>query len=101
MPSPTPCAGHPQSCSPAAAGDAGSESHDIDGDGSCRLTAAGDLPVRAPLKGPLADDDATDTAALLPGSPALDAAADCPATDQRGSARPRGACDIGAHQHTP
>ncbi|MET9451958.1 choice-of-anchor Q domain-containing protein [Streptomyces cinerochromogenes] len=77
--------------------------HNIDGDGSCRLTAAGDLPSRAPLTGPLADNGGpTDTVALLPGSPALDAADGCPATDQRGVARPRGAaCDIGAYEHTP
>ncbi|WP_128429497.1 choice-of-anchor Q domain-containing protein [Streptomyces cyaneus] len=74
----------------------------IDGDGSCRLTAAGDLPHRDPLLGPLADNGGpTDTAALLPGSPALDAADGCPATDQRGIARPQGAaCDIGAYEHT-
>ena len=41
------------------------------------------------------------THALLPGSPAIDAAADaaCPATDQRGVARPQGAhCDVGAFE---
>ncbi|MGP4087216.1 choice-of-anchor Q domain-containing protein [Streptomyces sp. KR55] len=77
--------------------------HNIDGDGSCRLTAAGDLPSRDPLVGPLADNGGpTDTAALLPGSPALDAADGCPATDQRGVTRPQGAaCDIGAYEHTP
>ncbi|MFD7278630.1 choice-of-anchor Q domain-containing protein [Streptomyces sp. NPDC059862] len=77
--------------------------HNIDGDGSCRLTAAGDLPSRDPLVGPPADNGGpTDTAALLPGSPALDAADGCPATDQRGVSRPQGAaCDIGAYEHTP
>ncbi|CCK25678.1 polymorphic outer membrane protein [Streptomyces davaonensis JCM 4913] len=77
--------------------------HNINADGSCRLTAAGDLPSRDPLLGPLTDNGGpTDTAALLPGSPALDAAADCPDTDQRGIARPQGAaCDIGAYEHTP
>ncbi|GGW49380.1 right-handed parallel beta-helix repeat-containing protein [Streptomyces xantholiticus] len=77
--------------------------HNSDSDGSCRLTAAGDLPSRTPLLGPLTDNGGpTDTAALLPGSPALDAARDCPATDQRGVARPQGgACDIGAYEHTP
>ncbi|WAZ25658.1 CSLREA domain-containing protein [Streptomyces cinnabarinus] len=77
--------------------------HNIDTDGSCRLTAAGDLPSRDPLLGPLADNGGpTDTSALLPGSPALDAAADCPATDQRGITRPQGAaCDIGAYEHRP
>lgn len=80
-----------------------SQGHNIDSDGSCRLTAAGDLPSRTPLLGPLADNGGpTDTVAPLPGSPALDAAADCPATDQRGVTRPQGAaCDIGAYEHTP
>ncbi|WP_406411348.1 choice-of-anchor Q domain-containing protein [Streptomyces sp. NBC_01614] len=77
--------------------------HNIDSDGSCRLTAAGDLPSRDPLVGPLADNGGpTDTVALLPGSLALDAADGCPATDQRGVARPQGAaCDIGAYERTP
>ncbi|MEU9670490.1 choice-of-anchor Q domain-containing protein [Streptomyces bobili] len=80
-----------------------SRGHNIDGDGSCRLTAAGDFPHRDPLVGPLADNGGpTDTTALLPGSPAIDAAGDCPATDQRGVARPQGAaCDIGAYEHAP
>jgi CSLREA domain-containing protein len=43
----------------------------------------------------------TQTMALLSGSPAIDAGADagCPATDQRGKARPQGThCDIGAYE---
>jgi CSLREA domain-containing protein len=43
----------------------------------------------------------TQTHALLTGSPAIDAggAAGCPATDQRGVARPQnGTCDIGAYE---
>jgi CSLREA domain-containing protein len=82
--------------------DIASLGHNIDGDGSCRLTTAGDLPSRTPLVAPLADNGGpTDTNALLPGSPALDAAARCPATDQRGITRPQGtACDIGAYEHT-
>jgi beta-glucanase (GH16 family) len=55
--------------------------------------------------GPLADNGGpTLTHALLPGSPAIDAAdaALCPATDQRGVARPQGAgCDAGAVEATP
>jgi hypothetical protein len=47
----------------------------------------------------------TQTHALLPGSPAIDAASDdCPppATDQRGVSRPQGAkCDIGAFELVP
>jgi hypothetical protein len=41
------------------------------------------------------------TRALLPGSPAINGGAveDCPAADQRGTARPQaGTCDIGAFE---
>jgi CSLREA domain-containing protein len=56
-----------------------------------------------PLLGPLQANPPGDTAthALLPGSPAIDAAvlANCPPTDQRGVPRPQGAgCDIGAFE---
>ena len=55
-----------------------------------------------PLLAPLGDyGGGTQTFALLPGSPAIDAGDDsaCPATDQRGVARPQGAhCDIGAFE---
>ena len=51
---------------------------------------------------PLQDNGgATPTHALLPDSPAIDAAAslNCPPTDQRGVARPQGPrCDIGAFE---
>ena len=54
------------------------------------------------LLGPLGDNGGpTQTFALLPGSPAIEAGDDsaCPATDQRGVARPIGAhCDIGAFE---
>jgi hypothetical protein len=55
-----------------------------------------------PSIGPLDDNGGpTHTHALLPDSPAIDAAsaADCPATDQRGVARPQGlGCDIGSFE---
>jgi CSLREA domain-containing protein len=55
-----------------------------------------------PLLGPLADNGGpTQTMALRPGSPAIDAGDDtnCPPTDQRGKARPQNAhCDIGAFE---
>jgi hypothetical protein len=55
-----------------------------------------------PALGALADNGgSTQTMALLPGSPAIDAGDDsaCPAADQRGVARPQGAhCDIGAYE---
>src|SRR5215213_2729920 len=58
-----------------------------------------------PLLGPLADNGGpTQTHALQPDSPAIDAAVECPppATDQRGVSRPQGAaCDIGAFEFVP
>ncbi len=55
-----------------------------------------------PFIGPLADNGgSTQTHALLPGSPAIDAGdpANCPTIDQRGITRPQGAgCDIGAYE---
>jgi hypothetical protein len=60
------------------------------------------VTVADPRLVPLADNGgATLTAALKPGSPALDAGnpTDCPATDQRGYRRPVGAgCDLGAYE---
>ena len=82
-----------------------STGHNLDSDGSCFLTAAGDLPRRDPLLAALAPNGgAIETRAVLPGSPAIDAgAADgCPRADQRGTARPQGAaCDIGAFEYVP
>jgi predicted outer membrane repeat protein len=69
-------------------------------DGSCSSEFNGD-----PKLGPLADNGGlTQTMALLPGSPAIDAGnnATCAATDQRGVTRPLGvACDIGAYEAPP
>ena len=79
-----------------------STGHNLDSDGSCFLTAAGDLPGRDPLLGALAANGGpTETQALLSGSPAIDAGAGdgCPQHDQRGITRPQGAgCDIGAYE---
>lgn len=70
-------------------------------DDSCSPVAS-DLINGAAQIGPLANNGGpTLTHALLAGSPAIDAANDalCPATDQRGVARPQGAhCDIGAYE---
>jgi CSLREA domain-containing protein len=67
---------------------------------SCSLTATGDITSSAPLLGPYQDNGGSSWSyALLPNSPALNAGSNvgCPATDQRGFARPHGpACDIGA-----
>jgi hypothetical protein len=65
--------------------------YNIDGDASCDLTAAGDLPNTDPLLGALQDNGGpTDTHELPPGSPAIDAGTDtgAPSTDQRGTPRP-------------
>jgi hypothetical protein len=68
-------------------------------DATCAQVASDQVVVTAAL-GPLAANGGpTLTHALSIGSPALNAAnpASCPATDQRGVARPRGpACDVGA-----
>jgi beta-glucanase (GH16 family) len=77
--------------------------HNLASDATCALTGSGDLPSVADAKvGPIAANGGpTRTHALLAGSPALDAATNCPATDQRGVARPQGpACDIGAYEKT-
>jgi hypothetical protein len=74
--------------------------------------SVGDVLNVDPILGLLADNGGlTETHALLPGSPAIDAVpvANCTdadgnplTTDQRGVARPRGdACDIGAYESEP
>ncbi len=79
--------------------------NDLSGDASCMFTDAASKKSTNPLLGPLADNGGeTDTLALAAGSPAIDAgtAEGCPATDQRGVARPVGtACDIGAYEYQP
>src|SRR5439155_6274327 len=75
---------------------------------TCLLAGAGDIENADPLLGPLQDNGgATQTHALLAGSPAIDAGDNngCPGTDQRGIARPVDAnsdgvaiCDIGAFE---
>ena len=63
------------------------------------IAGTGAAPVD-PRLGPLQNNGGqTPTHALETGSPAIDAGASCPATDQRGVARPVGAaCDIGAYE---
>ena len=73
-------------------------------DGSCNPGGA-DLSSTDALLGPLADNGGpTLTYALGAGSPAIDfaGAGACPATDQRGVARPQGAgCDVGSFEFQP
>ena len=69
----------------------------LDSDGSC----PGAIISVDPMLEPLADNGgSTMTHALPANSPAVDAATgDCPATDQRGEARPGGSdCDLGAYE---
>jgi beta-glucanase (GH16 family) len=74
------------------------------GDGSCNPDGVTDQSSTDALLGPLADNGGpTATHALLAASPAVDAAVGvCPATDQRGVARPQGGgCDAGAFELAP
>lgn len=91
-----------------------SDGHNLSSDDSCGLTSPGDLINTDPLLGPLQNNGGpTETHALLPGSPAIDAVAenctdlegDLVLTDQRGEPRPADgngdgntACDIGAFE---
>jgi hypothetical protein len=81
-----------------------SSGHNLVQDATCNPHPSDLIGSSAGL-GPLLDNGGpTQTQALLPDSPALDAAdaALCPATDQRGVARPQGvACDIGAFELAP
>jgi predicted outer membrane repeat protein len=74
----------------------------LDDDSSCLFAGYGDISGSPALLGPLQNNGgSTLTHALLPGSPAIDAAStsNCPHTDQRGVSRPQGAyCDMGAFE---
>ena len=75
--------------------------HNIDDGATCGFGALS-MSNMNPLLDPAGlqnNGGPTRTIALLPGSPAINAAAGCPATDQRGIARPQdSACDIGAYE---
>ncbi|MFO1477631.1 MAG: choice-of-anchor Q domain-containing protein [Verrucomicrobiota bacterium] len=77
--------------------------YNLSSDASCQFTNAGSLNNTNPLLAPLADNGGpTPTHALLPGSPAIDAADDvaAPIADQRGMLRPVGPhSDIGAFEY--
>jgi hypothetical protein len=80
--------------------------YNLSTDASCAFTATGDKQNINPLLGPLqvnAGTGRTPTHALALESPAINAGdpATCMATDQRGIARPSGACDIGAFEYVP
>lgn len=87
-------------CNPSASLTSGG--HNLIGDGSCGLAAAGDIsgdPLLQPL---IPDGWVGQVHPLDAGSPAIDVGiggAGCPAQDQRAVARPQGsACDIGAYE---
>jgi hypothetical protein len=86
----------------ASAGPLTSFGGNVSDDASCGTTAT-DKPNVNPLLGALAlHGGTTPLYELLPGSPAIDAAAGCPALDQRGIARPQGAaCDSGSYELVP
>ncbi|MFZ5809604.1 MAG: choice-of-anchor Q domain-containing protein [Chloroflexota bacterium] len=74
--------------------------HNIDSGNTCGFTQSGDQINTNPLVGALANNGGTtQTHALLPGSPAINAGDNngCPAVDQRGYPR-LGGCDIGAFE---
>jgi hypothetical protein len=78
--------------------------HNVVQDDTCNPVASDTIAGDAQI-GPLADHGGpTPTHALRPGSPAIDAGDDaaCPATDQRGVARPQGPhCDVGSFELEP
>jgi hypothetical protein len=80
-----------------------SSGYNIDSGQSCRFTNTGDQANTNPQVAALADNRGTIlTAALLAGSPAINARTNtgCPPTDARGVARPVGPrCDIGAFEY--
>ena len=89
----------------------GSQGNNLESANSCGLAAAGDKIDTNPRLGTRQNNGgATWTHALLAGSPAIDAGTNsgCPATDQRGVARPidgnwdgNAVCDIGAVEAPP
>jgi hypothetical protein len=94
-------------CLAVDAGSITSEGNNIENGTDCGFTSGGDMQNTDPLLGGLADNGGpTWTMALLPGSPAIDAAGDQACADptvggidQRGISRPIGAtCDIGAFE---
>ena len=89
------------------AGTITSGGYNLSNDASCGLTQASDKPGQNPMLGALASNGGqTQTMALQPGSPAINAGSNtiCASLvisnlDQRGTTRPQGAvCDIGAFE---
>ncbi|GAB4272572.1 MAG: hypothetical protein Kow0080_19190 [Candidatus Promineifilaceae bacterium] len=97
-----------QQCQPGSNTTWVSNGNNLSSDFNCNLTGTGDMQGVDPLLGLLADNSGpTQTHALQPGSPAIDAGSNtnCPAADQRGIARPydgnndgTATCDMGAYE---
>ena len=84
---------------PSGPGPASLSGHNIDTDGSCDFSET--VPLASLMLEALGDNGGpTLTHALMPGSPAINAASgSCPVEDQRLTARPFGpACDVGAYE---
>jgi hypothetical protein len=89
-----------------------SKGYNLSSDGSCNFNGRGDMNNINPMLGPLQNNGGpTQTQALLPGSPAIDAGnpSGCTdglghllKTDQRGMPRPdtedKSGCDMGAYE---
>jgi len=89
-----------------------SNGYNLSSDNTCNFSGPGDLNNTKPLLGPLQNNGGpTQTQALLPGSPAIDAGnpngctdggGHLLKTDQRGAPRPNkedtGGCDMGAYE---
>jgi parallel beta-helix repeat protein len=81
--------------------------NNLDSDGSCGLSGAGNISNVDPLLGPLGNNGGpTLTHRLIPGSPAIDAGSCVTVADQRGVSRPidgddsgTSECDIGAYEY--
>lgn len=88
-----------------------SAGYNLEGSSTCGMTMPTDMRNTNPMLGPLANNGGpTQTLALTPASPAIDAGSCTDAggnpvsTDQRGEPRPQppgGACDIGAFEYAP
>jgi CSLREA domain-containing protein len=81
---------------------AATSNNSIASDSTCGLQGPGDMLANPGLGVLRNNGGPTDTRAIGATSPARDAGgAQCQATDQRGVARPAGACDIGAYEYRP
>jgi uncharacterized repeat protein (TIGR01451 family) len=95
--------GSPNNCGGNPLPNITSLGHNLDSGDTCGLIASGDITNTNPLLAAslAGNGGSTETLALLPGSPTIDAGtcSGAPPTDQRGVARPQGTtCDIGAYE---